>query len=144
MATRKPPKKSYGAGTVDQRPDGRYRGRVMVNGERHSVTADTAREVRSIMRTLRDDAAAAPAPWTSRRWANGPTNGWSTTPPTSRTEHGDVVPVGTVEVRSVGRHVYLDGPTVDLPNVHGPGVGTPGPDCPAGRVLALRLSGTWP
>ena len=62
MATRRKPRpKVYGAGNVVELASGKFRGRVMVNGKRESVTGDTEAEVLEVMAELRDGDGLPPS-----------------------------------------------------------------------------------
>ena len=60
MANRKPLQRGEGTRPI-QLANGKWRGRVMVNGRRESVTCDTADEVRATMRELRATDGLPPA-----------------------------------------------------------------------------------
>jgi integrase len=61
MASRKPLARGEGTEPV-QLPNGKWRGRVMVNGRRESVTCATPGEVRALMRELRAEDGRPPPP----------------------------------------------------------------------------------
>lgn len=52
-----PGKRGSGEGSIYQRPDGSWRGQIMLDGARHSVTGQSRKEVQGQLRALASDAA---------------------------------------------------------------------------------------